>query len=67
VAIFKGDEHGKNAVTQAAAIAAAAKRESEAYVAFRERQDAERKKPHPIDVPDYIDPNSPGYGPKVPR
>jgi hypothetical protein len=65
--IFQGDEHGKNAVAQAAAIAAAAKRESDAYVAFRIRQEEEWKRPHPIDVPDYIDPSSPGYGPPVPR
>jgi hypothetical protein len=67
MAAYVDDGKGKAAVQQAAAIAAAAKAEAEAYVAFRERQDAERLKPHPIDVPSYIDPSSPGYGPRVPR
>jgi hypothetical protein len=69
---FTGDQHGKNAVAQAQAQAAADKAQMEAYWAMRQRQDELTDKygpnmsPQPP-VPPGVDPNSPGYGPRVPR
>jgi hypothetical protein len=66
VASYEGDDKGKQAVAQMAAFHAAQTQAAAAIAAGLNGRLEQMQMPRPP-VPEGVDPNSPGYGPRVPR